>query len=168
MNLPAVDIVCLRRTRNTGTRGDLWVRFTTGQQDAQDGGSFSARIKDSVEDDLAHGQTPGPRSFPGVIGRRHAAETVATRKDHSAEKTEQGRLHHCQGMEADLTARHIRQDPGVSGGRKDLARSGDPRPAPDQSLRGPKAAVRGASTLTPTGANLRSVAGATGAEPDQL
>ncbi|KAK5805960.1 hypothetical protein VI817_000218 [Penicillium citrinum] len=71
-------------------------------------------------------------------------------------------------METDLTARNIGQDPGIGGGGKDLARSGDPRLAPDQPLRGPKAAVRGASTLTPIGANLRSVARATGAEPDQL
>lgn len=62
-----------------------------------------------MEDDLAYGQTPGSRSLPGVTGRRHAAETVETCKDHPAEETEQGRLHHCQGMEADLTARNIRQ-----------------------------------------------------------
>ncbi|KAJ6078154.1 Transposon I factor [Penicillium canescens] len=41
-------------------------------------------------------------------------------------------------METDLTPRDTGQDPGIGGGRKDLTRRGDPRPASDQPLRGRK------------------------------
>lgn len=39
---------------------------------------------DSVENDVAHGQAQGPRSIPGVAGRRHVAMIVETCEDHTA------------------------------------------------------------------------------------
>ncbi|KAI3281150.1 hypothetical protein DTO002I6_9949 [Penicillium roqueforti] len=60
------------------------------------------------------------------------------------------------------------QGTGISGCRKDLTRGGDPRLAPDQPLRSPETAVRGASTLALARTDLHGVAGPTGIEPDQL
>lgn len=71
-------------------------------------------------------------------------------------------------METNLTPRDAGQDTGISDGRKDLTRGRDPRIAPDQPLRSPKAAVRGASTRAPARANLHGVARPTGIELDQL
>lgn len=71
-------------------------------------------------------------------------------------------------MEADFTSSHTGQNTGISGRRKDLTRGGDPRLAPDQPLRGPKAAVSGASTLALARANLHGMAWPTGVELGQL
>ncbi|KAI3041711.1 hypothetical protein CBS147353_11868 [Aspergillus niger] len=61
-------------------------------------------------------------------------------------------------METDFAPRDAGQDTGIRGRRKDLTRGGDSRVAPDQPLRRPKAAVRGASTRTLARTNLCGMA----------
>ena len=80
----------------------------------------------------------------------------------------QGKLHHCEGMEANFAPRDAGQDTGIRGCRKDLARCGDTRLAPDQPFRSPKATVRGAGACALARADLHSVAWPTGVELDQL
>ena len=106
--------------------------------------------------------------FQASLEEGIVAKTVETREDHTAQKTEQGKLHHCEGMETDLTPRDAGQDTGISGCRKDLTRCGDTRLAPDQPFRSPKATVRGAGTCALARADLHSVAWPTGVELDQL
>ncbi|KAI3091337.1 hypothetical protein CBS147333_10307 [Penicillium roqueforti] len=43
---------------------------------------------DSLEDDVAHSQAPGPGTIPGVAGRRHVAKTVEACKDYTTQKAE--------------------------------------------------------------------------------
>lgn len=71
-------------------------------------------------------------------------------------------------METNFTPRDAGQGPGISGGRKDLTRGRDSWSTPDQPLRSPKAAVRGASTRAPARATLHGVAPPTCIELDQL
>ncbi|OQE67429.1 hypothetical protein PENNAL_c0172G09561, partial [Penicillium nalgiovense] len=67
-------------------------------------------------------------------------------------------------MEAHFAPRDAGQNTGIRGCRKDLARYGDTRLAPDQPFRSPKATVRGVGAGALARADLHSVAWPTGVE----